>query len=112
VAKYEADAFDDAARTADLLQEYEARIAALERMVGYNFARRLGVLANEVRPHNLIVLVLDDEESGPIEQRLHPCDLARIGDDGVFEASFPGLGLTNGGIKPLPPWCCRRTQGS
>jgi transposase-like protein len=34
VAKYEAGAFDDDAQAADLLQEYEAKIAALERMVG------------------------------------------------------------------------------
>jgi transposase len=34
VARYEAAAFDDEARAADLLQEYEAKIAALERMVG------------------------------------------------------------------------------
>lgn len=34
VRKYEAGAFDEDAREADLLQEYEARIAALERLVG------------------------------------------------------------------------------
>ena len=34
VAKYEAGAFDEDAGAADLLQEYEAKIAALERMVG------------------------------------------------------------------------------
>ena len=34
VAKYEDGAFDDDTRAADLLQEYEAKIAALERMVG------------------------------------------------------------------------------
>ena len=34
VAKYEAGAFDDDAGAADLLQEYEAKIAALERLVG------------------------------------------------------------------------------
>jgi transposase-like protein len=34
VRKFEAGAFDDDARAADLLPEYEARIAALERMVG------------------------------------------------------------------------------
>ena len=34
VARYEAGAFDDDARAADLLQEYEAKIAALERLVG------------------------------------------------------------------------------
>ena len=34
VAKFEAGAFDDDARAADLIQEYEAKIAALERLVG------------------------------------------------------------------------------
>jgi transposase len=34
VAKYEAGAFDEDARAADLIQAYEARIAALERLVG------------------------------------------------------------------------------
>ncbi len=34
VAKYEAGAFDEDAQAADLLQAYEARIAALERLVG------------------------------------------------------------------------------
>lgn len=34
VEKYEAGAFDDDAQAADLIQVYEARIAALERLVG------------------------------------------------------------------------------
>lgn len=34
IQKYEAGAFDDDAAAADLIQEYEARIAALERLVG------------------------------------------------------------------------------
>lgn len=34
VEKYEAGAFDDDARAADLIQEHEARSAALERLVG------------------------------------------------------------------------------
>ena len=34
VQKYEAGAFDDDAQAADTVQEYEARIAALERLVG------------------------------------------------------------------------------
>ena len=34
VARYEAGAFDDDAQAAYLVQEYEARIAALERLVG------------------------------------------------------------------------------
>ena len=34
VKRLEVGAFDEDARAADLLQEYEAKIAALERMVG------------------------------------------------------------------------------
>ena len=34
IGKYESGAFDEDARAADLIQEYEARIAALERLVG------------------------------------------------------------------------------
>ena len=34
VEKYEAGAFDEDARAADLIQTYEARVAALERLVG------------------------------------------------------------------------------
>jgi transposase-like protein len=34
VDKYEAGEFDEGVEAADLLQEYEARIAALERLVG------------------------------------------------------------------------------
>ena len=34
VARYEGGAFDEDARAADLIQEYEAKIVALERLVG------------------------------------------------------------------------------
>src|SRR5450755_3911843 len=34
VQKYETGAFDEDAQAADMIQEYEAKIAALERMVG------------------------------------------------------------------------------
>jgi transposase-like protein len=34
VSKYEQGAFDEDAQAADLIQQYEARIAALERLVG------------------------------------------------------------------------------
>lgn len=34
VQKYEAGVFDDDVQTADLLQQYEARIAVLKRLVG------------------------------------------------------------------------------
>ena len=40
VKKLETGAFDEDVRAADLLQEYEARIAALERMVGRHGAEQ------------------------------------------------------------------------
>jgi transposase len=39
VARFEAGAFDEDARAADLIQVYEAKIAALERMVGRQASR-------------------------------------------------------------------------
>ena len=48
VSKYEAGAFDDDARAAELLQEQEARIAALERLVGRQ-ALELEFLKTEMR---------------------------------------------------------------
>ena len=39
VQKYEAGEFEDDAAAADLLQQYEARIAALERLVGKQVSR-------------------------------------------------------------------------
>lgn len=48
VGKYEAGAFDDDAQAADLLQAYEAKIAALERMVGRQ-ALELEFLKGELR---------------------------------------------------------------
>jgi transposase len=65
VARYEAGAFDDEARAADLLQEYEAKIAALERMVGrqaleLEFLR--GALRNAPRPRSASTSVI----TGPV----------------------------------------------
>lgn len=65
VAKYEAGAFDDDARAAELLQEYEAKIAALERMVGrqaleLEFLK--GALRNAPRPRNASTSVI----TGPV----------------------------------------------
>ena len=51
VKKLETGAFDEDAQAADLLQEYEARIAALERMVGRQ-ARRVGA---ELRHQGIVV---------------------------------------------------------
>lgn len=55
VSKYEEGALDDEAQAADLIQEYEARIAALERLVGkqaleLEFLK--GALKNAPRPRS------------------------------------------------------------
>jgi transposase len=61
VKKLEAGAFDEDARAADLLQEYEAKIAALERMVGrqaleIEFLK--GALKNAPRPRSATTSVI------------------------------------------------------
>lgn len=55
MSKDEEGAFDDDSQAADLIQEYEARIAALERLVGkqapeLEFLK--GVLKNAPRPRS------------------------------------------------------------
>ena len=63
--KFEAGAFDDDAQAADLLQDYEAKIAALERMVGrqaleIEFLK--GALKNAPRPRSASTSVI----TGPV----------------------------------------------
>jgi transposase-like protein len=65
IEKYEAGAFDDDARAADLIQQYEARIAALERLVGkqaleLEFLK--GALRSAPRPKNGTTSVI----AGPV----------------------------------------------
>jgi transposase len=65
VAKYEAGAFEDDARAADLLQEYEAKIAALERMVGRQAVEiefLKGALGSRPRPRSATTSVI----AGPV----------------------------------------------
>ena len=61
VEKYEAGVLDEDAQAADLLQEYEAKIAALERMAGrqaleIEFLK--GALKNAPRPRNVNTSVI------------------------------------------------------
>lgn len=68
IEKYEAGAFDDEAQAADLIQAYEARIAALERLVGRQAleleflkgAQRLGQ-----RPRNAPMCVIAGPAASP-----------------------------------------------
>jgi len=68
VKKLEAGAFDEGARAADLLQEYEAKIAALERMVGrqaleIEFLK--GALRNAPRPRSATTSVITGPTASP-----------------------------------------------
>ncbi len=65
VAKFEAGAFDEDAEAADLLQEYEAKIAALERMVGRQALEiefQKGALKSAQRPRNVTTSMI----AGPV----------------------------------------------
>ena len=69
VRKFETGAFDEDAQAADLIQEYEAKIAALERMVGrqaleIEFLK--GALKNAPRPRSATMSVI----SGPVTSPL------------------------------------------
>ena len=66
VMKFEAGAFDEDTEAADLLQEYEAKIAALERMVGrqaleIEFLK--GALKNAPRPRSATPSVISAPRS-------------------------------------------------
>jgi len=57
VGKFEAGALDDDVEAADLIQEYEAKIAALERMVGrqaleIELLKRLSCLPSVASPYD------------------------------------------------------------
>jgi transposase len=69
VQKFEAGALDDDVQAADLLQEYEARIAALERLVGkqaleLEFLK--GALKNAARPRSGPTSVITGPASSPL----------------------------------------------
>ena len=69
VGKFEAGAFDEDAQAADLIQEYEAKIAALERMVGWQ-ALELellkGALKHAPRPRSAITSVVTGPAVSPL----------------------------------------------
>src|SRR6266853_1331244 len=71
VEKYEAGALDEDAQAADLLQEYEAKIAALERMVGrqaleIEFLK--GALKNAPRPRSVNTSVIAGPAASPSQK--------------------------------------------
>jgi transposase-like protein len=71
VQKYEAGALDEDAQAADFLQEYEAKIAALERMVGrqaleIEFLK--GALKNAPRPRSANTSVIVGPAASPSQR--------------------------------------------
>lgn len=69
VRKYEEGAFDDDAQAADLIQEYEARIAALERLVGkqaleLEFLK--GALRSAPRPRSGTISIITGPAASPL----------------------------------------------
>ena len=61
VGKFEAGAFDEDEQAADLIQEYEAKIAALERMVGrqaLELELLKGALKHAPRPRSVSTSVI------------------------------------------------------
>jgi len=68
VGKYEAGALDEDVQAADLLQEYEAKIAALERMVGrqaLEIELLKGALKNAPRPRSASTSVVAGPAGSP-----------------------------------------------
>jgi transposase len=68
VQKYEAGGLDEDAAAADMIQEYEARIAALERLVGkqaleLEFLK--GALRNAPRPRSAATFVITGPQASP-----------------------------------------------
>jgi transposase-like protein len=68
VQRYESGAFDEDATAADMIQEYEARIAALERLVGkqaLELELLKGALKNTPRPRSAATSVITGPEVSP-----------------------------------------------
>ncbi len=71
IQKFEAGAFDDEATAADTIQTYEARIAALERLVGrqaleIEFLK--GALKHGQRPRNATTSAITGPGASPLQK--------------------------------------------
>jgi hypothetical protein len=69
VRKFETGAFDDDAQAADLLQDYEAKIAALERLVGraaLEIEVLKGLLKSAQRPRGAPTFVITGRMAAPL----------------------------------------------
>ena len=68
VGKFEAGALDEVVQAADLLQEYQAKIAVLERMIGRQALKielLKGTLSHAPRPKNVNTSVVTGPAASP-----------------------------------------------
>ena len=86
VGKFEAGALDEDVQAADLIQEYEARIAALERMVGrqaLEIELLKGALKHAPRPRSATTSVV----TGPVASRsARGCELMGMSRSTFYDA--------------------------
>ncbi len=103
VGKFEAGALDDDVQAADLLQEYEAKIAALERMVGRQ-ALEIELLKGtlELRP-GIPRLADNCFHSASIWHQYLPWKQKRPLRAALNSLAFPGKIGAGEGIRTLDP---------
>jgi transposase len=71
IGKFESGALDDDVQAADLIQEYEAKIAALERMVGrqaLEIELLKGALKNAPRPRSATTSAITGPVAFPLAE--------------------------------------------
>ena len=104
VQKYEAGAFDEDVQTADLLHQCEARIAALERLVGKQ-ALELEFLRGGPPTDSQVALRGCNPAGGvvsgfPCSTRIAPCSLGQSRQGAVLR--FAPFGVTSAARGALP----------
>ena len=83
VGKFEAGALDDDVQAADLLQEYEAKIASLERLVGrqaLELELLKGALKHAPRPRSASISVVTGPVASPLDQKRTGISFVSEGD--------------------------------
>jgi len=99
VGKYEAGALDEDVQAADLLQEYEAKIAALERMVGrqaLEIELLKGALKNAPRPRSASTSVV----AGPAGSRYRQRWIPRSSSPGSARSATSSSATATGAWAP------------
>ena len=107
VQKYEAGALDEDAQAADLLQEYEAKIAALERMVGrqaleIEFLK--GALKNAPRPRSVNTSVIAGDATLPTAAAWFLMGLILSNSS----AARPATWTASSKVRSPPTYRCKR----